>query len=149
MFWDFFGFCFGCDWVASCLFSGVPDEFVCVFCWNLMTFVFWYCIARYVVGGAFFNRFGHRVMAHGCYPPWFGSLLITLLCCFNAHYGFWHRRVGVGYALRVSPAVTKLMVHRRPQVIRRAASVSASAEEYLGKQAPYGSLHWKKYRRKG
>ena len=31
-------------------------------------------------------------------------------------YGFSHRRVGVGYALRVSPVVTRLKVYRRPQV---------------------------------
>ena len=30
--------------------------------------------------------------------------------------GLSQRRVGVGYALRVSPAVTRLTVYRRPQV---------------------------------
>ena len=32
------------------------------------------------------------------------------------HDGFSHRHVGVSYALRVSPAVTRLTVYRRPQV---------------------------------
>ena len=72
----------------------------------------------------FLNSFGHQGMACGCFPPWFASLLVTLLCYLGAHYGFSHRRVGVGYALRVSPVVTRLTVYRRPQVARaRAPSV--------------------------
>ena len=51
-------------------------------------------------------------------------LFPTLVCLIAGHSvvlswcacGFSHRRVGVGYALRVSPVVTRLTVYRRTQV---------------------------------
>ena len=51
-------------------------------------------------------------------------MALILLACFSVpSHCFSQRRVGVGYALRVSPAVTRLTVYRRPQVTRRASSV--------------------------
>ena len=43
-------------------------------------------------------------------------MLVWLIAVFliSMHDGFSHRRVGVGYALRVSPAATRLTVYRRP-----------------------------------
>ena len=49
-------------------------------------------------------------------PTWFGSLLVSLFCFLVCSYGLSQRRVGVGYALRVPPAVTRLTVYRRSQV---------------------------------
>ena len=51
---------------------------------------------------------------HHCLPwPWlFWFVMIWLL----RFHGLSQRRVGVGYALRVCPAVTRLTVYRRPQV---------------------------------
>ena len=47
----------------------------------------------------------------------FSTMLFVLLCCvLCTASGLSQRRVGVGYALRVSPAVTRLTVYRRPQV---------------------------------
>ena len=51
--------------------------------------------------------------------PYLGlPLLVNLFCYLGAHYGFSHRREGVGYALRVSPVVTRLTVDRRRLVGR-------------------------------
>ena len=52
---------------------------------------------------------------HSCLPwPWlFWFVMILFLLQFHV---LSQRRVGVSYALRVSPAVTRLTVHRRPQV---------------------------------
>ena len=47
------------------------------------------------------------------FPPWFVSLIVTLLSYLRAHYGFSHRRVGVGYALQDPPVVTRSTVYRR------------------------------------
>ena len=64
----------------------------------------------------FFYSFGHQGMVCGRSPRWFASLLVTLLCYIGAHCGFSPCRLGVGYALRVPPVVTRLTVYRRPQV---------------------------------
>ena len=48
----------------------------------------------------------------------FRGVCCGALCCFLCQCGsLSHRRVGVRYALRVSPVVTRLTVHRRPQVV--------------------------------
>ena len=53
------------------------------------------------------------------------------------HDGFSHRHVGVSYALRVSPAVTRLTVYRRPQVddlfSRRMISFQGGADPLPGR----------------
>ena len=123
-----------CDWVAGCLFPSDVGKYwlhsaVGIFLlaeqlcsivdlvrFSLGSFLgILQCKVRCLVFMAW-NSFGHQGMACGCSPPWFASLLVTLLCYLGAHYGFSLCRVGVGYALRVSPVVTRLTVYRRPQV---------------------------------
>ena len=59
-----------CDWVVGCLTSECSCSVLVVFCcWDLMLLL---------VDS----------------PPWFASLLVTLLCYLRAHYGFSHRSVG-------------------------------------------------------
>ena len=66
-----------------------------------------------------YSRFRTGLVIRGRHVavPYLGlPLLVNLFCYLGAHYGFSHRREGVGYALRVSPVVTRLTVYRRPQV---------------------------------
>ena len=83
----------------------------------------WCVSEKIAIPGAFrvlvsLNSFAYQGMACSCSPPCFVSLLVTLLCYLAVHYCFFHCHVGVSYALRVSPVVTRLTVYRRPQVIK-------------------------------
>ena len=64
------------------------------------------------------NGSSHLVMADRCVVDCHGLVHGWFLFCFFSvvQIGFSHGRVGVGYALRVFPAVTRLTVYRRPQV---------------------------------
>ena len=65
--------------------------------------------------------------------PHIGLAHCWSICCFiSAHDGFSHRCVGVGYALRVSPAVTRLTVCRRPQVGVHPGEVCSPIETCFG-----------------
>ena len=81
----------------------------------------WCVSEKIAIPGAFrvlvsLNSFAYQGMACSCSPPCFVSLLVTLLCYLAVHYCYSHCHVGVSYALRVSPVVTRLTVYRRPQV---------------------------------
>ena len=93
----------------------------------------WCVSEKIAIPGAFrvlvsLNSFAYQGMACSCSPPCFVSLLVTLLCYLAVHYCYSHCHVGVSYALRVSPVVTRLTVYRRPQVTRRATSVLVDSD---------------------
>ena len=59
-------------------------------------------------------------------------MMFVLLCCvLCAAFGLSQRRVGVGYALRVSPVVTRLTVYRRPQVMRTGRNWATNEQNYI------------------
>ena len=74
------------------------------------------CNARFVVGTRVFEQLWSSGDGMWLFPTLIfviaGHSVVLSWCA----YGFSHRRVGVGYALRVSPVVTRLTVYRRPQV---------------------------------
>ena len=76
----------------------------------------------------------HWVMTHavckmclgffGSYGLLFSIMMSVLLCCvLCAASGSSQRRMGVCYALRVSPAVTRLTAYRRPRIVLEAHDI--------------------------
>ena len=74
---------------------------------------------------------GWRICLFGCWARYsfdsFGSvwrfmlsmaLILLVFLILSVFHCLSQRRVGCGHALRVSPAVTRLTVYRRPQVMR-------------------------------
>ena len=83
------------------------------------------CNVGCVVRGACFEQLVSSGDGRSLFWAHLGLVDCLLLCYIllvRSHHLTQHR-MGVGYALRVSPAVTRLTVYRRPQVSRRASSV--------------------------
>ena len=60
------------------------------------------------------------------------TMALILLACFSVpSHCFTQSRVGVSYALRVSPAVTRLTVYRRPQVMRPGRNWATKEQNYV------------------